>query len=62
MPDFTNCKRLLGNAYNGANGKKIAIKHQGEQYMICPAYERVMTQNQAQDFATQEHEMTFGTM
>lgn len=34
MPDFTNCKRLLGNAYNGANGKKIAIEYQGEQYMV----------------------------
>lgn len=34
MPDFTNCKRLLGNAYNGANGKKIAIEYQGAQYML----------------------------
>lgn len=34
MPDFTNCKRLPGNAYNGANGKKIAIEYQGEQYML----------------------------
>ena len=34
MPDFTDCKRLLGNAYNGANGKKIAIEYQGEQYMV----------------------------
>ena len=32
MPDFTNCKRLLGNAYAGANGKKIGIEYQGEQY------------------------------
>lgn len=34
MPDFTSCKQLLGNAYNGANGKKIAIEYQGEQYML----------------------------
>lgn len=34
MPDFTNCKRLLGNAYNGANGKKIAVEYEGEQYML----------------------------
>ena len=34
MPDFTNCKRLLGNAYAGANGKKIGIEYQGEQYML----------------------------
>ena len=34
MPDFTGCKRLLGNAYAGANGKKIGIEYQGEQYML----------------------------
>lgn len=34
MPDFTNCKRLPGSAYNGANGKKIAIEYQGERYML----------------------------
>lgn len=34
MPDFTNCKRLLGNAYAGANGKKIGIEYKGEQYML----------------------------
>ena len=34
MVDFTNCRRLLGNAYNGANGKKIAIEYNGEQYML----------------------------
>ena len=34
VPDFTNCKRVPGRAYNGANGKKIAIEHQGEQYML----------------------------
>ena len=34
MPDFTSCKRLLGNAYAGANGKKIGIEYNGEQYML----------------------------
>jgi len=34
LPDFTNCKRLLGNAYAGANGKKIGIEYNGEQYML----------------------------
>ena len=34
VPDFTNCKRVPGSAYNGANGKKIAIEYQGEQYML----------------------------
>lgn len=34
MPDFTNCRRLLGNAYAGANGKKIGIEYEGNQYML----------------------------
>lgn len=32
--DFTNCKRVLGKAYNGANGKKIAIEYNGDVYML----------------------------
>ena len=32
--DFTNCKRLHGKAYNGANGKKIAVEYDGKQYML----------------------------
>lgn len=32
--DFTNCKRIKGKAYNGANGKKISIEHNGKQYML----------------------------
>lgn len=32
--DFTGCKRILGRAYNGANGKKIAVEYNGNQYMI----------------------------
>lgn len=34
MIDFTNCIRLSHKAYNGANGKKIAIEYEGEQYML----------------------------
>ena len=34
MPDFTDCRRLPGNAYAGANGKKIGIEYKGEQYML----------------------------
>ena len=34
MPDFTNCKRLPGYAYNGANGKKLAIEYHGERYVL----------------------------
>ena len=33
-PDFTNCKRLPGYAYNGANGKKLAIEYHGERYAL----------------------------
>ena len=34
MIDFTNCIRLPYKAYNGANGKKIAIEYEGGQYML----------------------------
>ncbi|MCM1040635.1 MAG: HipA domain-containing protein [Ruminococcus sp.] len=32
--DFTSCSPVLGRAYNGANGKKIAIRYEGIQYML----------------------------
>ncbi len=32
--DFTNCRRIAGKAYNGANGKKIAVEYGGQQYML----------------------------
>jgi len=32
--DFTNCRRIPGRAYNGANGKKIAVEFEGKQYML----------------------------
>ena len=32
--NFTNYKRLMGKAYSGANGKKIAVEIDGKQYMI----------------------------
>ena len=34
MIGFTQCKRVMAKAYNGANGKKIAIEYNGEQYML----------------------------
>ena len=34
MVDFTECKRVFGKAYNGANGKKIAVEYADEQYML----------------------------
>ena len=27
--DFSSCRRIPGHAYNGANGKKIAVEWQG---------------------------------
>lgn len=43
--DFTNCKILLGRAYNGANGKKISIVYNDEQYMLKfpPSAEKMPT-------------------
>ncbi len=32
--DFTKCRRILGKAYSGANGKKIAVEYEGEVYML----------------------------
>ena len=32
--DFTSCRRLPGKAYNGANGKKIAIQYGNAPYML----------------------------
>lgn len=32
--DFTNCPRVPAKAYNGANGKKIAVTFQGETWIL----------------------------
>ncbi len=32
--DFTQCERLPGRAYNGANGKKIAVRHDGDVWLL----------------------------
>ena len=32
--DFTNCPRVFDRAYNGANGKKIAVEYDGRPYML----------------------------
>lgn len=32
--DFTDCPRINGRAYNGANGKKIAITFNGDLWML----------------------------
>lgn len=32
--DFTNCPRVSGRAYNGANGKKTAVEFEGEVWIL----------------------------
>ena len=32
--DFTDCERLPGRAYNGANGKKIAVRFDGDVWLL----------------------------
>ena len=32
--DFTSCPRILNKAYNGANGKKIAVSYDGEAWIL----------------------------
>lgn len=32
--DFTNCPRVFDRAFNGANGKKIAVAYNGRPYML----------------------------
>ncbi len=32
--DFTNCRRVFARAYNGANGKKIAVEYKRKIYML----------------------------
>ncbi|MCL2747967.1 MAG: HipA domain-containing protein [Oscillospiraceae bacterium] len=34
MIDFTSCRQIPGRAYNGANGKKIAVEYNGAPYML----------------------------
>ena len=43
--DFTECRRIFEKAYNGANGKKIAVEYAGEIYMLKfpPSAENKMT-------------------
>lgn len=32
--DFTNCPKVAGRAYNGANGKKLAVKFEGATWIL----------------------------
>lgn len=55
--DFTGCTQILGRAYNGANGKKIAIEYDGEQYMLKfpPSGERKPTNLSYTNSCISEH-------
>ena len=55
--DFTNCKRLPGKAYNGANGKKIAVEYGGKEYMLKfpPSAERKPTELSYTNSCISEH-------
>jgi len=33
-PDFTTCERIQSRAYNGANGKKIAVRYNGDVWLL----------------------------
>ena len=32
--DFTHCERVPNRAYNGANGKKIAVRYDGDIWLV----------------------------
>ena len=55
--DFTNCRQIPGRAYNGANGKKIAIEYCGKQYMLKfpPAATRKLTELSYTNSCISEH-------
>ena len=38
--DFTNCPRVFDRAYNGANGKKIAVEYDGRPYEVSSVRRR----------------------
>ena len=55
--DFSECKQIHGRAYNGANGKKIAVEYDGKQYMLKfpPAGTQKMTQLSYANSCISEH-------
>lgn len=55
--DFTNCRRIIGKAYNGANGKKIAVEYKGEEYMLKfpPVGKKKLTELSYINSAVSEH-------
>jgi len=55
--DFTNCRRIPGRAYNGANGKKISVEYDGKPYMLKfpPTGERKLTELSYVNSCISEH-------
>jgi hypothetical protein len=55
--DFTNCKKILNKAYNGANGKKIAVEYNNKIYMLKfpPSGERKPTNLSYTNSCISEH-------
>ena len=55
--DFTDCKKIIGRAYNGANGKKVAVEYNGEEYMLKfpPSAENKMTELSYSNSCISEH-------
>lgn len=55
--NFTDCPRVPGKAYNGANGKKIAVEYKGQQYMIKfpPSADRKPTELSYTNSCISEH-------
>ena len=55
--DFTNCKKVIGKAYNGANGKKIAVEYNGKRYMLKfpPSGDKKPTELSYTNSCTSEH-------
>ncbi len=57
MIDFTDCPKIIGRAYNGANGKKIAIEYNGKIYMLKfpPSGENKLTELSYTNSCISEH-------
>ncbi len=57
MIDFTNCPKIIGRAYNGANGKKIAVEYNGKPYMLKfpPSGENKLTELSYTNSCISEH-------
>ena len=53
--DFTNCKRVIGRAYNGANGKKIAVEYEAAKQRVEEKY----AQEEAERLAKEAEEKAY---